>query len=146
MYGDLLYKKIIPSLLLEAEGDFVIAIDPNWKERNSRDRYTDYVSTREPYRKTVFDKTVRVNALGPDLAKKDINGEWFGFLAVSPKGFTILRSVLAELKNSDSFASMRMSDLFRELMARGHTISAVYITGHWLDFDEIADLSAVGTF
>ncbi|MBI3336879.1 phosphoenolpyruvate mutase [Candidatus Peregrinibacteria bacterium] len=146
VYGDLLYKKIIPSLLLEAKGDFVIAIDPNWKERGCRDRYTDYVSTKEPYRKTIFDKTVPVNALGPDLVQKDITGEWFGFLAISPNGFSILRTVLAELKDSKSFASMRMSDLFRELMSRGHTISAVYITGHWLDFDEIADLSAVGTF
>lgn len=146
VYGDLLYKKIIPSLLLEAEGDFVIAVDPNWKESSQKERYMDYVAGGQPYHKTLFDKPVRVNTIGPNLAKESITGEWFGFFMLSPKGFDILRATLAELRSRDSFASMRMSDLFRELMARGNTISALYITGHWLDIDEVADFNEAGAF
>jgi NDP-sugar pyrophosphorylase family protein len=41
---------------------------------------------------------------------------------------------------------MRFGDLFRLLLSRGQSIQVQYITGHWLDVDNLEDLSAANAF
>ena len=42
--------------------------------------------------------------------------------------------------------ALRCDALLRELIAAGETIHIVYITGHWLDVDNLEDLSSANAF
>ena len=145
-YGDLLYKKFIPSMLLEIDGDIVIAADPNWERSSQKGRYMEYVSASEPYRKGLFDKPVRMKDFGPQLDEKIVTGEWFGLAAFSSKGLAVLKSVLASLAKEKDFSQMRMADVFKKLLTDGNTIRVVYVNGHWLDVDDIKDFTEAGVF
>lgn len=145
-YGDLLYKKHIPAILLEAEGDIVIVADPEWRGSRQKGRYMDFVSCSEPYRKTLFGKSVALRAIGPVLPEETVCGEWFGLMAFSARGLHIVQETLRELSLREGFAQMRPATFFNELMRRGHTIEVVYVSGHWLDIDELKDFSDASAF
>ena len=145
-YGDLLYKKYIPAMLLEAEGDIVIAADPDWRRSRQQGRYMDFISASESYRKTLFGKTVALRAIGPALPEETVCGEWFGLMIFSTRGLQIAKDTLADLGEREDFAHMRPAAFFTEILRRGHEVRVVYVSGHWLDIDELKDLSDAGTF
>ena len=145
-FGDLLFKKFIPSMLLEAKGDIVLAIDPNWEESIQKDRYMEYVMCSEAYKKALFDKTVMVKDEGPDIQKGKVHAEWFGLFSINQRGLSSVMEALESLSRKKGFHEMRMSSLFRELIAKGVDVRALYINGHWLDVDDIKDYEAAHLF
>jgi len=145
-FGDLLFKKFIPSMLLEAEGDIVLAVDPNWEDSTQKGRYMEYVTCSEPYKKALFDKTVVVKDEGPDIQKGKAHAEWFGLFSVNQRGLSLVMEALGSLSRKRGFHEMRMSSLFRELIAKGADVRALYINGHWLDVDDVKDYEAAHLF
>ncbi len=145
-YGDMLYKKYILDMLLEAEDDFVIVVDSDWKLRSVDGRYADFVCASAPHQKRFFDQKTFLRDMGPTLATESITGEWIGLCKVSSRGLAILKQILNELSQNPAFKKMRGSELFRELVSRGHDVRVVYVTGHWLDVDDIKDFTAAGSF
>jgi phosphoenolpyruvate phosphomutase len=146
LYGDILYKKFIPSTLLDIEGDFVIVVDANWKSSLNKGRYADYVSCDLPYQRHVLEENASLKQMNSSLSKADISGEWIGMLKLSKDGVKILKDLLEELAGTGDIKQMRMADLFERLIERGHRINVQYILGHWLDIDEIKDLIRAGEF
>ena len=145
-YGDLMYKKFIPSMLLEVAGDIVIAVDPNWEKSSQKGRYMEYVSAGEPYHKGLFDKPVSLKDFGPHVDESNITGEWFGLAAFSARGLIALKNTLETLAQDNGFAQMRMADVFQKLLVGGQKIQVVYVNGHWLDVDDIKDFTEAGVF
>lgn len=145
-YGDILYRKYIPTTLLEMEGDFAIAVDQDWRKSYERGRYTDFVSCDKQHAKYLFNQKVTLQDMGTSLSDTAISGEWIGLLAVSSNGLRIIKDVLGELRGGEQFKHARMADLFRELMRRGNEIHVFYTGGHWLDIDDINDLNRAGSF
>lgn len=145
-YGDILYKKYIPTTLFETEGDFVIAVDADWHSRYGKSGYADFVSCDKPYQKKIFDQKVKLIDMSTFLKKEDISGEWTGLLSVSPRGLDIIKATLHALSKRENFKKARIAELFRELIKQGREIKVFYISGHWLDIDDIHDLSYAGSF
>lgn len=145
-YGDLLYKKFIPSMLLEASGDIVLAVDPNWEKSSQKGRYMEYVAASEPHHKGLFNKNAVLKDFGTHLDEKAITGEWFGLAAFSSKGLAALKSAIGALSKEKDFSRMRMADVFKKLLANGNTVEVLYVSGHWLDLDEIKDFTEAGAF
>ena len=52
----------------------------------------------------------------------------------------------ARLQLRDDFRNLRFKDLFADLMESGHDLHVLYITGHWLDVDNLEDLNRAQTF
>jgi phosphoenolpyruvate phosphomutase len=147
-YGDILYKKFIPELLLAADDDILLAVDSDWQPRRKEDRYGDFVSCDRPYKKERFDHDARLLKMGPPAAlpAAETHGEWIGLLKLSGKGLTAVRNALGELARRDDFNKLRMAELLNALVSGGHTVKVQYVRGHWLDVDDISDLSAAGSF
>lgn len=145
-YGDVLYRKYIPSLILETEGDFVVAVDPDWKSSFNKDRYTDFVSCDQPDRKEQFDQKVFLTGAGNSIQEENISGEWIGLLKLSSNAVKDLQKILSDLLKKDKLQQIRMIELFNELIRRGRKIRVVYIHGHWLDVDDIKDLDIATSF
>jgi len=145
-YGDILFKNYVPMMLLESNDDFNIIVDADWKESMDKGRYTNFVSCDEEYKKGEFDQRVNLKCMGNDISGQDINGEWIGLFKISGKGVNILKRFLSELAENNGLKKMRMSELFNELISKGNKIHVSYIKGHWIDIDDLNDLSKAIAF
>ena len=91
--GDVLFKKHIVQLLLEAEGDFVIMADTHLRDHSASTGSAVHVACTQPNSRSAFWNRVELQAIGSGLSEP-IHGEWMGFLKVSPAGAVVLRSFL----------------------------------------------------
>ena len=143
-YGDVIYKQYIPILLLETEGDFVIAADPDWKRNYSKGKYTDCISCNYAYSKHLFEQEIYLKSAGGRIREAEICGEWIGLMKLSGDGLKVIKNILTDFHEKGELLQMRMTDLFSELINRGCKVRVVYVHGNWLDVDDINDLIAAG--
>jgi phosphoenolpyruvate phosphomutase len=139
-FGDILFRKYILQNLLAHPGEIVIAVDAAWQGRKRKDEYLDYVTASHSYTPRYGEEEAELRDIGPKIGK--IDGEWIGLLKASPSGTEKIHETLKELSGRADFRTLRCDALLRELVLKGVRISIVYITGHWLDVDNLDDLSA----
>jgi phosphoenolpyruvate phosphomutase len=144
-YGDVLMKRYIPEQLMDTDGDFVVAVDADWRVSRNRGRLADYVVCSESNSRKSFMSGVLLRDLVSDPEHKEIHGEWMGLLKVSANGMKIVRDLLKTL-DPQTVARMRMPDLMRQLVQAKHDIRVFYTTGHWLDVDSVEDVLVGGSF
>lgn len=144
-YGDVMFKKNVLDELLEAEGDFVIAVDSLPVQDQDKSRVADWVIASEPHsRKTLLGNvTLKEMARTPDAA--GITGEWTGILKTSAAGGKILSDLLAKIEPAE-LAKLSMQDLLRRVVKDGHTVKVVYSRGGWLDVNTLSDVVKGSSF
>lgn len=147
-YGDVLFKRYILEALMDAEEDFVAAVDTGWRESANRDRTADHVSCSIPNIRRAYHEPVELKRVAVDIETENIHGEWMGILKVRAAGRPVLRQLVAELVNAPdgSGRKMKMPELLNVLIEQGSTIRTIYTAGHWLDVDSIEDVVASGSF
>jgi phosphoenolpyruvate phosphomutase len=123
--------------LLDAEGDFVIAVDSLPAQESPK--RADWAICSEPHsRKTLLGQVVLKDmASAPDTP--GITGEWTGILKTSADGSKIIAKMIETMAPSD-LQKLSMPDLLRRLVKDGKTVRVVYARGGWLDVDTIEDL------
>ncbi|HWQ92747.1 MAG TPA: phosphoenolpyruvate mutase, partial [Clostridia bacterium] len=99
-----------------------------------------------PYSLKYSEEEPQLLDIGAHLQPEQVHGEWIGLVKTSVHGSQILRTALSQLAERPDFKTLRFDDLFRHLIAAGHPIRVLYITGHWLDVDNLEDLSAANAF
>jgi len=145
-YGDILFRRYILGLLLDAASDITLIVDAAWREKTSRNGNEDYVRTTAPHSLQYSDEEIHLTEMSNKLDPEATDGEWIGLLKTSLRGSATLREALAELQQRDDFPTLQMSDLFNHLIAKGEPIRILYITGHWLDVDNLDDLARAQSF
>jgi phosphoenolpyruvate phosphomutase len=141
-FGDILFRKYILQTLLADPGDITLAVDAAWQQRRRADSYIDYITATHPYSPSYGEEEPLLTDIGPNLPPGKIHGEWIGLVKTNARGSTRLRAALDSLANKPDFRTLRLDDLFRQLLAQGQTIRVLYITGHWLDVDNPEQLAA----
>ncbi|HEY0962513.1 MAG TPA: phosphoenolpyruvate mutase [Pseudomonadales bacterium] len=136
-YGDVLFKKYMLDELLDAEGDFVIAVDYAW----TRSAGADGVICSEPHSARHYNRRVELVSFC-DSAEPGAHGEWIGLLKMSKAGSAIAAKLLDRLSRSPEFRTMSLPQFIARLQADGHPVRVVYVTGGWFDVDHVADLVA----
>lgn len=138
-YGDILFKKYMLDELLDAEGDFVIAVDYAW----SRSETADAVICSAP--QSVHHYNQRISLVQfCNSEEPGAHGEWIGLLKMSKQGSSIAASLLARLAQTAGFNKMTLPDFMSMLVAEGHSIQVIYVAGGWHDIDHVADLVNAG--
>lgn len=145
-FGDILFRQYILRMLLLDPGDITIVADAAWKQRAQPRNFLDYIRTSHPYSLDFWEEDARLLDMGAHLRPEEVHGEWIGLVKTSAKGSRILQGALSELAARPDFRGLRFDDLFRHLLAAGHAIRVLYVTGHWLDVDDLEDLSAANAF
>jgi phosphoenolpyruvate phosphomutase len=147
-FGDILFRQHILNNLLAEEHDIVIAVDAMWERRRERNAagYFDYVTATRPYSLRYDEEDAFLTKIGPKLSPKEIHGEWIGLLKATTRGSDSLRDALAVLSERPDFRRLRFDDLFNHLVNHGQRIQVLYITGQWLDLDDLGDLAQAQTF
>jgi phosphoenolpyruvate phosphomutase len=145
-FGDILFRKYILQSLLADPGDITITVDAAWQQRHRAENYLDYIKATHPYSPSYHEEEPLLTDIGTHLQPGEVHGEWIGLVKATPAGAARIRSALDELSRQEGFHKMRFNELFRLLLARGESIHVLYITGHWLDVDNLEDLSAANAF
>lgn len=145
-FGDILFRKYILQNLLLDHGDITLVVDAAWRKRSQPRNFPDYIRASHPYSLKYSEEEAQLLDIGAHLQPGQVDGEWIGLVKTSVKGSETVRTALKELRRRPDFKTLRFDDLFRHLLAGGHAIRVLYITGHWLDVDNLEDLSAANAF
>ena len=148
VYGDVLFRRYILDGLLAAEGDIVVAVDALWhaRERPGVTRLRDLAATTRPFSPGYLDDApVQLTALGSEPPEAEIGGEWIGLVRFSPRGAVFARDEIARLAAENALASTDMPEFLTRLCRR-HPVAVHFVTGHWLDVDDVADLADARNF
>lgn len=144
-YGDVLFKKYILQMLVESIHDLAIVVDADWLQRVNRVR-PDYVHTSLPNSKQAFYSDVYLKQIA-SLPTSGICGLWTGLLKVGKQVQQPLWDTLKTLLQDTSIKQNgRMPALIAELVSLGYPVHVIYITGNWLDVDEVEDIVKAGSF
>jgi len=144
-YGDILFRQYIMDQLLAAESDIVPVVYALWQERDPdpRSRLRDLVAYSTPFQTGYLeDGPVTATHIGPTDPEDAIGGEWIGLARVTASGATIVRSEIDSMWQDGELAQASLCDLFNRIIAVGQDVRVLYITGHWLDVGNHADLKA----
>ena len=144
-YGDILFRNYVLDDLLDLADDIIIVVDANWREREltGTDTTPDLVRCSRPFTGHYLDDdVVRATAMSLAVAPASANGEWIGLVKLSDAG---AKQVAQEIKAMDADGTAQtagLPELFGRLIARGVPVRVMYITGHWLDIDDLFDLAS----
>jgi len=148
-YGDILFRHHILDQLAEADGDIVLVVDALWREKDPdpRSRLRDLVTCSESFDPGYLaNEAVQLETMSPDLPEDQIHGEWIGLAKLSEKGSKLVKASLNDMIALEGGKSASMIELFEEVSRRGGKINIEYVTGHWLDVDNSADLADAQKF
>ena len=145
-FGDILFRRHILNNLLAEEHDIVIAVDAAWERRQGAGGYIDYVTATRPNSLRYDEEEAFLTAIGPRLDAANIHGEWIGLMKMNPRGSAQVKAALEELASRPDFRKLRFDDLFKHLLERQQRVQVLYITGHWLDVDDLDDLARAQAF
>jgi phosphoenolpyruvate phosphomutase len=145
-YGDVLFRKYIPQLLLDSRADLAVVVDTQWQDSVNRERDVDYVHCSLPYSRIHYNRPVSLEQVSGTLTPESIHGEWMGFLRVSAAALPELSAVLEEILADPAHRLAKIPLLLNRLAARGREIRVIYTSGNWLDIDSLDDVVNAGGF
>ena len=148
-YGDIMFRSHVLNQLLEYVSDIVVVVDANWKEDNKGGvkRGRDLVQCTRPYTGEYFDdEAAELMRVDNNIEYTQANGEWIGLVKFSETGVKLVKAELKSMKEDGSLTSATMNNLFNRLIDNGAKIQVAYITGHWLDVNDVFDLARARNF
>ena len=132
-YGDIIYNSSILDTLLSCTGDFLVAVDIDWKPYWLF-RYGNLTSDTE----SLVIKNELITELGETGVTQDkIDARYIGLLKFSKRGLKII----SEIYNSDRkrWKTAHMTDLLQEIINRGFSVKACKVKDFWIEFDTKED-------
>jgi phosphoenolpyruvate phosphomutase len=82
----------------------------------------------------------------PDWQNRVPNGRWIGLLRVRGDSRSQVLAALEKLKLQPGFEAMGLPDLINQLIADQNAPQVQYITGHWMDINNMEDLQRASEF
>ena len=140
-YGDIVFRKYILQMLLDAPEDIAIAVDSSWRQRPSFNGLEDFVSVSNPASQNGFSRRYCLQRMDPGLDDSRIDGEWIGLVHANARGTRAIKAALDQLRETAEFSNLQLFDLFNHLVQSDVRVGVHYIVGHWLDVDNLRDLA-----
>lgn len=147
LYGDLLFRTYILSNLLDWDAPLLAVVDSSPLDQaqgNSND--LAYCSTADD--RAMYQQKVRLEHIDSarDWQNRAPNGRWIGMMRISGEGRSCMLAALESLRAEPGFARLGLTDLINRLIAQGHAPQVQYISGHWMDINDLEDLQRAGDF
>ena len=152
VYGDVLFRRYILDGIMTAPGDIVVAVDALWRDRAcASPRVRDLAATTRAFSADYLDEEpalLRAITSGPDPSPgvdEAIGGEFIGMVRFTARGAELAHEEIAAFEREGLLDSADLPLLLTRLAAR-HPVVVHYVTGHWLDVDDLADLADARNF
>jgi phosphoenolpyruvate phosphomutase len=147
IYGDLLFRTYILNNLMDWDADLLVVVDSS-PLAQARGNTNDLAWCSVPDDRAMYQQKVtleRVQSQGL-LNGREPDGRWIGMLRVRGPGRDCLLEALEQLRQEDDFYQMGLPDLLNRLVTNGHAPQVQYISGHWMDINNLEDLQRASDF
>lgn len=143
-YSDIIYSKKLLKTISEANADFNVAVDSNWKEYWK----IRYGTTNFDLETLFVDSQNNIKEIGKSTSSSEgLNFRYIGMLKFSKKAMRKIVQLYDEKKkvnenwiqSGNCFKQGYFTDLLHELILFGETIKAVPFNRGWLEFDTNED-------
>lgn len=147
LYGDLLFRTYILKNLLDWDEPLLAVVDSSPLGHitgNTNDlAYCSAKDNRAMYQQKVSLQKVSAETQWQGRAP---DGRWVGLLRIRGEGRQQVLDALATLRKRPDFDQLGMPDLINQLNAEQHPAQVQYISGHWMDLNNIDDLHRANEF
>lgn len=145
VYGDLLFRGYILDILLQREGELIAVVDSTAGEL--AENATDLAWCSAPDNRSIYRQEVVLRRLGGEgVDGRPPDGCWVGMMRIRGEGKTRVANAMDRLRKRPDFDRLGIPDLINHLIDTGHAPEVQYITGHWMDINDVHDLSRAGDF
>lgn len=147
-YGDIAYRSFILDMLAHSDKDITIVVDSDLARRGA-EYVGDFVNCSSANKASFSDNEatlVKTALTTKESFATEAHGEWIGLVQLSSNGAALFQEVLGKLESRSDFKSLKMGDLFTEIIASGGKINVEYIKGHWMDIDNFNDFENIQVF
>jgi len=147
IYGDLLFRTYILNNLMDWDSDLLVVVDSSPLD-DARGNKNDLDFCSAPDDRAMYQQKVNLERVSSDRdwGGRRPDGRWIGMLRASGEGRAQVLEALGQLRAEDGFESMAVPDLINRLVDNGHTPQVQYISGHWMDINNLDDLQRAGDF
>jgi phosphoenolpyruvate phosphomutase len=146
LYGDLLFRGYMLRELLNTAAPISVIVDsaplPEIGNRN------DLAWCSAPDDRALYRNEVLLERISSDQRWRERApvGRWIGMLRASGDGVRWLKEGLDRLRERPDFARLGVPDLLNDMVERGLPVKVLYVHGHWLDVNGLADLERANAF
>jgi phosphoenolpyruvate phosphomutase len=146
-YGDLLFRTYILNNLMDWDADLLVVVDSSPLDEAEGNK-NDLAFCSAPDDRAMYQQKVSLERVSNDRnwGGRGADGRWIGMLRASGEGRAHLLEALGQLSTEDGFAGMSVPDLINRLVDNGHPPQVQYISGHWMDINNLDDLQRAGAF
>jgi len=152
LFSDILFERSILERLLVREEDVVLVVDRDYRGFKPQGKHIDLVKAL--YAPHKGDRTVHperenlVLQIGHHIPQQEATHEFIGVAMFSKQGFEACRKIYESLLQSghegpfheaESFRTADLTDMFQEMIQRGHKISTLEINKGWIEINDFED-------
>ena len=147
IYGDLLFRTYILNNLMDWDADLLVVVDSSPLEQAQGNTY-DLAYCSCPDDRAMYQQKVNLEQVSDldNWQARKADGRWIGMLRVRGKGRAYLVEALEQLSGEDRFEDCSVPELINRLVENGHAPQVQYISGHWMDINNLEDLQRAGDF
>jgi len=147
IYGDLLFRGYILNNLLDWDAELLVVVDSSPLDQAQGNK-NDLAYCSAPDDRAMYQQKVSLDQISDEPAwqGRRPDGRWIGLLRARGPGRAHLLEALAQLRGEPGFERMDVPDLVNRLVANGHAPQVQYISGHWMDINDLDDLQRAGDF
>lgn len=147
IYGDLLFRTYILNNLMDWDADLLVVVDSSPLDQ-VQGNTNDLAYCSSPDDRAMYQQKVSLDQIS-DLDNwqvRQADGRWIGMLRVRGEGRAFLVEALEQLRGEGRFEDRGVPDLINRLVENGHAPQVQYISGHWMDINNLQDLQRAGDF
>ncbi len=147
IYGDVLFRSYILHNLLDWDAELLMVVDSAPLQDVQGNKH-DLAYCSSPDNRALYQQKSALEQVTDrsDWNGRSPDGRWIGMLRVAGAGRGHLVAALDRLRERQDFARLGMPDLLNQLVADNHAPQVQYISGHWLDVNDLEDLERAGAF
>jgi phosphoenolpyruvate phosphomutase len=143
MLGDILFRNYIPGILMRDSADIVLVVDSNPQMLGKRK--SDYIRATQKNDPSSYAETdIYLVHASFQCWEEGFDGEWINMMKLSSNGVKLVQDYLVQ--NAEKARTGMIVDMLRDLAEQGVKIKIHYITGNWIDIDNLLDLNKAGGF
>lgn len=143
-YGDVVFKRYILHELLSSEAPITMVVDGT-RSMVQSGRVVDRVKVSAPPPGRWEEADYWLERMSPDLPDDETHGEWIGMVRLRPEGTERLVAALDEVRAESGSERLDMSALFNRLVELDpQAVRVIYVSGDWVDINDLADVAKSG--
>ena len=143
-YGDVVFRRHILHELLSSDAPITVVVDGSRSVIGSG-RKADRVKASAPAPDRWEEADYYLERIASDLPDEATDGEWVGMARARPEGTERLLAAFEEILAEPGAETRELGDVFNRLVERDpRAVRVLYVSGGWIDINDLADAARSG--